>query len=207
MRFSKFGFQFGLSRPLEIREEIIGEHAHPCRVAYVSDIHLRRGRTRQLSDQVLEAIGRARPDVVLLGGDLVDQASELSALRQLITLILNWAPVFAIPGNHDVAVGEELVRQEVVAAGGFWLAGQTIDFHFGNRVLGISGPGMTPSPNADVRMLCAHNPSIWRSTRAAGFDLIFAGHLHGCQCVLFEAAGRLYPGALFYPYNYIIPIR
>ena len=58
-------------------------------------------------------------------------------------------------------------------------------------------------PGADFRILCAHNPSIWRAARESGYDLVLAGHLHGCQGVLFEAGGRLYPGALFYPHNHI----
>jgi predicted MPP superfamily phosphohydrolase len=52
-------------------------------------------------------------------------------------------------------------------------------------------------------VLCAHNPSIWKPARDAGFDLVLAGHLHGCQGVLFEAGGRLYPGAFFYPHNHL----
>lgn len=47
MRFAKPGFQFGLRRPLEVRVEVVGAHPypHPCRLAYLSDIHLRRGRS------------------------------------------------------------------------------------------------------------------------------------------------------------------
>jgi predicted MPP superfamily phosphohydrolase len=203
MRFTKAGLQIGLRHPLVVREEIIREHARSCRLAYVSDIHLRRGRSGMLSDQIIDALGRARPDVILLGGDLVDQASELGELRLLLGRMLGMAPVFAIPGNHDVAVGEELVREVLQASGAHWIAGRTEDFHHEGRVLAISGPGAKPSQSADVRVLCAHNPWIWKSTRNAGFDLVLAGHLHGCQTVLFEAGGRLYPGAFFYPHNHI----
>lgn len=203
MKFAKPGFKFGLRRPLEVREEIIREHAQSCRLAYVSDIHLRRGRSGLLSDQIVDALGRARPDVILLGGDLVDQASELAALQHLTGRILELAPVLAIPGNHDIAVGEDLVRGAVEAAGAVWLAGLTVDFQHGDRVFAISGPGGSASPGADVRVLCAHNPVVWMPARDAGFDLVFAGHLHGCQGVLFEAGGRLYPGAWFYRHNWI----
>ncbi len=203
MKLAEPGFQFGLSRALVIREEMVSEDPHPCRLAYVSDIHLRRGRSQLLSDQVMDALDRAHPDAILLGGDLVDQLSELHALRSLIGDMLGIAPVFAIPGNHDVAAGEEQVREAAQAAGACWIAGQTVDFHHGKKVFSISGPGGKPNPEADFRVLCAHNPWIWRSVRNAGFDLVLAGHLHGCQGVLFEAAGRLYPGALFYPHNHI----
>ena len=88
VRFAEIGFQLGLRRPLEVREEIVREHARPCRLAYVSDIHLRRGRSRHLAGQVLDALQRARPDAILLGGDLVDQASELDELRGMLDRML-----------------------------------------------------------------------------------------------------------------------
>lgn len=203
MRFARPGFQFGLRRPLVVREEAVRCDERPCRLAYVSDIHLRRGRSRLLADQVIDALERARPDVILLGGDLVDQASELDGLREMLVRMLRLAPVFAIPGNHDGGVGEESVRRAVEASGAQWIAGRTEDFQHEGRVISISGPGANPSPGADVRVLCAHNPSVWKSARNNGFDLVLAGHLHGCQGVLFEAGGRLYPGAFFYPYNFI----
>jgi predicted MPP superfamily phosphohydrolase len=203
VRFAKPEFQFGLRRPLVVREEVVRREERPCRLAYVSDIHLRRGRSRRLAGQVIDALERARPDVVLLGGDLVDQASELDALREMSGRMLALAPVFAIPGNHDVAVGEESVRQAVLDSGASWIAGQTENFQHKGRVISISGPGAAPSPAADVRVLCAHNPSIWKSARHGGYDVVLAGHLHGCQAVLFETGGRLFPGAFFYPYNFL----
>ena len=203
MRFSKPGFQLGLRQALEVRVEIIREHAQSCRLAYVSDIHLRRGRSQLLSDQVVDALERARPDIILLGGDLVDQASELDSLRQLLERVVKIAPVFAIPGNHDIAVGVDLVREAVVASGANWIVDEAMAFQHKGRVFAISGLGAKASTAADVRVLCAHNPSIWKSTRNDGFDLVLAGHLHGCQGVLFETGGRLYPGAFFYPHNYL----
>jgi predicted MPP superfamily phosphohydrolase len=203
MRFTKPGFQFGLRRPLEVRVEIIREHAQPCRIAYVSDIHLRRGRSPLLANQIIDAVQRARPAITLLGGDLVDQASELDGLGELLTRLLELAPVLAVPGNHDLAVGEERVRQTVIATGATWIAERTVLVRHGARVIAISGPGAEPAPAADARVLCAHHPRIWKVARNAGFDLVLAGHLHGCQGVLFEAGGRLFPGAVFYPDNHL----
>ena len=203
IRFTKPGFQFGLRRPLEIREEIISEHAKPCRIAYVSDIHLRRGRSKLLANQIIDAVQRARPAIILLGGDLVDQASELDELGELLTRLLELAPVLAVPGNHDLAVGEARVRQTAVSAGAAWIAGRTVLVRHEERVISISGPGAKPAPEADARVLCAHHPRIWKVARNAGFELVLAGHQHGCQGVLFEANGRLFPGAIFYPDNHL----
>ena len=37
----------------------------------------------------------------------------------------------------------------------------------------------------------------------AGYDLVLAGHLHGCQWVACEYRARLFPGALLYPYCFL----
>ena len=42
-----------------------------------------------------------------------------------------------------------------------------------------------------------------QNLRQRGYDLVLAGHLHGCQIVAFEYQDRLFPGALFYPYCYL----
>ncbi len=197
------GFELGLHQPLVVREEILHPHPGACRVAYVSDIHLRRGRSEILSHQLIKALLTANADLILLGGDLVDQPSEIPALHSLVTRMTAFAPVFAIPGNHDTAVGEPQVRDSVVAAGGRWIQSRPEQFHHHTRVIEISGPKVTDHSPADVRILCAHNPRIWKTARTRGFDLVLAGHLHGCQVVGVEAWGRLFPGALFYPHNHI----
>ncbi|MEM7012057.1 MAG: metallophosphoesterase [Verrucomicrobiota bacterium] len=196
------GFQIGYRDPLQVRIEKIGDHPDPCRVAYVSDIHLRSGRSQLLSEQVIDALKLAEPDLILFGGDLVDFESEIPAMRSMLNLALDLAPAFAIPGNHDINVGENLVRDTVVETGGAWIQNRTADFHHGQRRIAVSGPGADPDSTADVRILCEHYPSAWWQARHAGFDLVLAGHLHACQAALFEAWGRLFPGAFFYPHNF-----
>ena len=70
--------EIGLSQALHVREERLSTRHDACRLLYVSDIHLRNGRSDTLCRQVLDAVTRSNPDVVLLGGDLVDRPSELS---------------------------------------------------------------------------------------------------------------------------------
>jgi uncharacterized protein len=195
--------ELGLHRPLEVREEIIRENPDACRIAYISDIHLRRGRSERLAGQVLDAVRRAHPDLILLGGDLVDQASELPALTAMLKALLSISPVFAIPGNHDIAIGESPVRQAVEDSGAIWIHRRCMVFPHLGRTVAVSGTDSPPAPNADVRVLCAHNPRVWPKARHQGFDLVLAGHLHGCQAVAFERCGKLYPGAWFYPHNHL----
>ena len=71
------------------------------------------------------------------------------------------------------------------------------------RVIGVSGPDALPHVRGDVRVLCAHDPKIWKTSRQSGYDLVLAGHLHGCQFVACEHRDRLFPGAIFYPYCFL----
>ena len=73
------------------------------RIAFFSDLHLGAlVNTRQEVGQVVEAINRLNPDIVLFGGDLVnirytELDSTASALLQQIQV-----PVYSVIGNHDV---------------------------------------------------------------------------------------------------------
>jgi predicted MPP superfamily phosphohydrolase len=154
---------------------------------------------------VLDAARASSPDAVLLGGDLADQRSELSKLSGLIRKLSDLAPVMAIGGNHDRWVGMDLVRAAVIQAGGEWIHESATRVRHGHRVIEISGPEAAPHVDArsDVRVLCAHSPRIWKTSRHAGYDLVLAGHLHGCQLVGWEYRDRLFPGALLYPYCFL----
>jgi predicted MPP superfamily phosphohydrolase len=170
---------------------------------YVSDIHLRRKRSDELCRQVIESVRDSETASVLLGGDLVDASSELGTLSNLVSALRTQARVLAIGGNHDHHVGMNRVRDAVVSGGGEWIHETAVRITHGSRVIAIAGPNAVAVPEGDYRILCAHNPCIWPTARERGYDLVLAGHLHGCQVVALEYRGRLFPGAVFYPNCYI----
>jgi uncharacterized protein (DUF2236 family)/predicted MPP superfamily phosphohydrolase len=195
--------EIGLRGALHVREERLSARADACRLLYVSDLHLRRGRSETLCRQVLDAANGCRPDAVLLGGDLADGRSELPALRRLVAGLGEIAPVLAVAGNHDRRIGLHRVRHAVVRGGGRWIHDGVARLRHAGRVIAVSGPDTAPHAEGHVRVLCAHDPSIWKRSRGAGFDLVLAGHLHGCQVVACEVRDRLFPGAIFYPYCFL----
>ena len=195
--------EIGLTRALSVREERLSTRADACRLLYVSDIHLRSGRSELLCRDVVDAAARSSPDVVLLGGDLIDSSSSVSQLSDLVRRLRGLAPVLAIGGNHDQRIGLGRVRSAVEHGGGQWIHDRTVRVTHHERAIAISGPGAAGSLAADVKVLCAHNPRIWKTCRNGGYDLVLAGHLHGCQIVVCEYRDRLFPGALLYPYCFL----
>jgi predicted MPP superfamily phosphohydrolase len=195
--------EIGLHQDLQVRDERLTARPDACRLLYVSDIHLRRGRSGTLRRQVIDAARRSRPDAVLLGGDLVDGGSELGELRDLVAKLQEAAPVLAIGGNHDRWVGMDRVREAVGDGGGQWIHDGIARVRHRGRVIAVSGPGAASPGDGQVRVLCAHNPRVWKTSRDCGYDLVLAGHLHGCQLVAGEYRDRLFPGALLYPYCFL----
>jgi predicted MPP superfamily phosphohydrolase len=170
---------------------------------YASDLHLRRNRSDRLCRQVIDSARSCEIDALLLGGDLVDAATELGKLCDLVGALCEVAPVLAVGGNHDQRVGMDRVRDAVVGGGGRWIHAGSTRISHGGRAIAVCGPEAASPPEGDVRVLCAHNPRVWKAARGRGFDLVLAGHLHGCQAVAFEYRDRLFPGAIFYPYCFL----
>jgi hypothetical protein len=182
--------EFGSFRPLLIRRESVHLGlVQPLLLLYASDLHLGHWWTRRIPEQLYRAAQDARPDLILLGGDLADNPEALSRLGACIRALGELAPVHAVPGNHDRRAGITNVRATVLAAGGHWLPDRPIE-----HPLRIDGT-VDPTPFEFPRLLCTHYPGVFPAARAAGYRVVLAGHLHGGQCVLATRAGRLYPAA------------
>jgi hypothetical protein len=189
-RPSWFPLTVGAHGPLLVRcEDVRLGLARPFRVLYASDLHLGWWWTQEVPGQLLQAARETVPDLVLLGGDLADTRRGLGPLRECVRELVAVAPVHAVPGNHDERTGLTAVRAAVEDGGGHWLPDRPLDGR-----LRIDGQVEAKS-QVGPRLLCTHDPSDFPAAAAAGYALVFAGHLHGGQCVLATRRGRLYPAA------------
>ena len=71
-------------KPL-IRRELVGTPSDGSRfrILFASDLHLGLPWTRRTSGDLIDAADAERPDIVLLGGDLVDNRRGLDAIEAL----------------------------------------------------------------------------------------------------------------------------
>jgi predicted MPP superfamily phosphohydrolase len=200
---SPWKIEIGSSAPPEVRVERVGlpRIDRPFRVLFMSDLHLVRRKTEQLVEQLKEIVAAANPELVLLGGDLVDKRSGLPQLSDLVSFACRQCLVGAIGGNHDRRVGIDLVARAVERAGGVWLDREPIAFSVGAVRIVARGADAPRTSPAEVSILCAHYPNAFASKGSPEDDLVFAGHLHGCQMTAFAWRGRSYPGAWFYRWN------
>jgi len=198
------GFEFGCRAPLHVRHESVAVRAAPAsawRLVYASDLHL-TARRGHVGAALLTVVARQRPDAVLLGGDLLDRRAGALVLATTVQQLREHAPVFAVAGNHDGWLGHDVARRAVLAGGGQWLSegegelvrgGARLQLHATVRPRGVHEA-------TSVRALVGHHPQI-AVAAAPHYDVVFAGHLHGGQCVWWQHGTRLYPGAWFSRWN------
>jgi predicted MPP superfamily phosphohydrolase len=188
--------EIGSRRPLLVRHERLAGLGLGKRILFASDLHLRKAVAPHIVAGLLDIALRERPDVILLGGDLVDWSSGVVPLQGLIEAMTRIAPVGAVGGNHDRWIGLVDVKNAVLEGGGHWLEDNPMAWAPGAMAYGRPEQALVPG---QCHVLCTHDPSPPAGSR--GFHLALSGHLHGGQFVFYERGGRLYPGAFAYRWN------
>jgi len=187
-------------------------------IVQLSDIHFGRFVGPWELEAAVRLVRAARPDLIVLTGDLVDHdLAYLPYLGRLVRRLQGVARdgVTAIAGNHDHYAGVEEVLAAVEAGGGQVLrnAGRVIGSpRAGFNLLGVDDvwagtrfPGAGPdlaralgdTAPALPRVLLCHNPSFFPESSSA-VDLQLSGHTHGGQVQL-----GLNPAELVLPYGYV----
>jgi len=192
--------EIGYSHPFEIRKYLyLCEKFTGTKVLYLSDLHYNRF-SRWQAEKICEEVDKIKPDIILLGGDYADSKRGLYYFKQLMEFISPFKNLFAIPGNHDRWRIKQ-VREIVENNHGVWLDGRSATIQSGVVTIQIDGGRpATRSNGADLSILFLHRP-IDVTKIAFNYNLIFAGHLHGGQAVLWSTENGLYPGRFIYKWN------
>lgn len=176
--------------------------AAPARLAVIADLHGAQYGDGQA--ELLEALAALAPQLVLLSGDIVDDVLPEAPAWTLLERLGAAYPSFYVTGNHEVHTGRlEAIKRDVAACGIAVLDGDAITVRCGRQRLalcGVDDPIAFPRPRGKTdpwreqllhgrataapgafTILLTHRPERVRAYRAAGFDLVLAGHAHGGQ--------------------------
>ena len=148
-----------------------------------------------LADMV-ERTNSLSPDLVVMTGDFVMPFSEAHHSYLIEALAKLSAPAFACPGNHDLPV-LDAVGAELESVGVRWLVDSStvvsirdqqveivgVNFHWNNArgALEQALSALPPVPDANHRLLLAHDPRLFAWLPDGRFDLQLSGHTHGGQ--------------------------
>jgi len=170
------------------------------RIAFLSDLHAGNYFAEGDWLRVCELVAREAPDLVCLGGDLVNcWEREVELLRKGLGLLHAPLGLFAVPGNHEYQQAAELRvwraaledagveilvnRGRRLARGGasFWLGGVD-DLRRGLPDVAAALRGRAED---EPVLLLSHHPDVFAEASQFGVDLQLSGHTHGGQIAFF----------------------
>jgi predicted MPP superfamily phosphohydrolase len=199
-------------RPMSVALPGLPPELDGLRIALVADLHVGTFTSGKTVRRVVEETSRLDADLVLLPGDLINNAlADLSDGLDAVCNMQSRHGAYLSVGNHDlIEDGAEFVRRtrarvpllvnesRVLAIRGHrvqllglpWSRDEVVIASSVRELAGQITPGAFP-------ILLAHHPHAFDAAAAAGIPLTVSGHTHGGQLMLSEGFGF---GPLMYRY-------
>ena len=168
------------------------------RVALITDLHSCDYGAGQR--ELLDAVAAEQPDLVLLGGDIVDDDPSLPAENAyaVVRTLAEQYPTYYVTGNHEFWSGQaEEIKENMAACGAAVLAGTWEDVAVNGqslRICGVDDPaageaawteqlggGGEAADTSRFTIRRTQGPERVEAYMQYDFDLTAAGHAHGGQ--------------------------
>lgn len=175
-------------------------------IALITDLHYGNALTAEDLAADVRALTEARPDLVLLGGDIVDERTTGQGMREAFARLAEIPSrdgTYYVYGNHDKALytaepafTPEDLAETITASGITILEDRSVTLPAGLTLTGRqdrSDPMRTGIPRASsaalmegldpaaYHILLDHQPRYFEENAAAGYDLMLSGHTHSGQ--------------------------
>lgn len=172
------------------------------KIALITDLHYPTTMEEHRLEKYCGQISKQKPDIVLLGGDIVDERTSRNDMEKAFSAlgkISNQFGIYYVYGNHDKALyannppfTPEQLEQAIKAQGIKTLCDETVDINGEILLTGrrdrseSSGRAGTAQllRGKDKRkclLLLDHQPAELKENAGAGIDLQLSGHTHGGQ--------------------------
>ncbi|MFT5141535.1 MAG: putative MPP superfamily phosphohydrolase [Rhodothermales bacterium] len=202
-----FGSRSLVVKELSVRVSGLPDGFRGTRVFQVSDLHVGPHTPKAFLSRIASAIGDARPDMIVITGDQVDDyARDTESFGSAFGGLKAPLGVFAIAGNHDVYAGWNSVREGLSAMGMTVLVNEAVQVERGGDSIWLAGVGdpagqmwhrdggasaaqevdatLRGIPPGDTVLLLAHNPALWSAFAERGVELTLSGHTHYGQLAI-----------------------
>jgi uncharacterized protein len=173
------------------------------RIAQISDVHLGLLVREDRLNRIVAVLGRAKPDLVVSTGDLLDGRMDgLEGLEKPLAGLRPRYGKFAVTGNHEYHSDLRRALSFTEKAGFLVLHGEAIEACPYVVVAGVDdGPTHRLPPGDDLKflqhgrsqfvVLLRHRPTVSPGSTDL-FDLQLSGHVHGGQLFPFGYVSRLF---------------
>lgn len=177
-------------------------------IVFISDLHYGISLDRGQLEDVCASISGESPDIVVLCGDIVDERTTLSQMREAFDVLGKTASrygVYYVYGNHDKRFGAaeytEYQLTDAVSKSGIQILDDSVrEINEELTLIGRADRGYGENARKSVASLVDglnpesewivldHQPADYNEVENNGGDLILSGHTH---------AGQLWPAGIF----------
>ena len=189
---------------VDIQKDLSREY----KVAFVSDIHTGISLNNEKIQKMCEEINAQRPDILLLGGDIVDESTTKEEMKNVflqLSKIKSTYGTYFVFGNHDTmkfgqsakdsftkeelestitSLGITVLTDDTVSIGDEILLLGRLDASFrgDNQEKRASLDAITKGLDKEKTwLLLDHQPREYDISKSVGIDLEISGHTHGGQ--------------------------
>jgi predicted MPP superfamily phosphohydrolase len=177
------------------------------RVVQISDVHLGLIVRHKRLGKILAMVAKARPDILVSTGDLVDgQINDLAGLAEMLQHIKPRYGKYAVTGNHEFYAGLQEALAFTERAGFTVLRNRGMNVADSLNIAGIddkTGTYLDKQPETSesemlqtldpgkFTLLLKHRPDLDKASLGL-FDLQLSGHTHKGQIFPFNIVTLLY---------------
>jgi uncharacterized protein len=191
--FGWLNTQFIRVQPVTVDLVRLPKAHNPTTIVFASDFHIGPAVSEKRVETFVEKINAENPDIILLGGDLVEGSVDgLGRIPQILARLHAPLGIWAVPGNHEYHGGGEESEAFMKAAGITVLTDDVVTIPGVVTIVGLddprSGEKSTTVPDLMARrdpglpvILLTHRPVDMERHAAEGIDLMLAGHSHHGQ--------------------------
>lgn len=177
--------------------DLIDGDPEEIRIALITDLHSCYYGKNQ--NWLIRRIEKEKPDIVILGGDILDNRLSDDNAHLLVEQVCSKYPTYYVSGNHEYWSGRiDEMKEYLKGAGVKVLEGDCYTISFGNSTLDICGiddptylrndeweeqirSAYDKTKDSHVKILVSHRPERVSTYEKYDFDLILTGHAHAGQ--------------------------
>lgn len=168
----------------------------PCTITFFTDTHFGKYYDVNHIDEIVEKINQTNPDIVIFGGDLLDNYArdrdsiDLDYLSKQLQKIEAKVDKFAIWGNHDYGGGAIRMYDQFMTSSGFKVVkNELIEVRdcginligFDDYLMGMRDSSLYKINSDSLNIIASHEPIVSQLLEGNGDNLMLSGHTHGGQ--------------------------
>lgn len=180
----------------------------PCTMIYFTDTHFGKYYDVSHAGKIVEKINEAKPDIVVFGGDLLDNyardrdSMDLQCLKEELQKIEAKTGKYAVWGNHDYGGGAVRIYEEFMTSCGFEiLDNESVELEnygikligYDDYLMGWTDPSLYKIESDLYNVIVAHEPVVSQFIESRSENFLLSGHTHGGQVNIPFITNKLLP--------------